>query len=235
MAKRQVPNERAAAAALWAGVTHDLRQPIQAALLLADLHGRTQDPTVLTTTYGHLEQQLLDIQDMVEATGALARLEAGLQVPRRDTLRLSELVDEARAAVRDQAGLDVTVDMNGADVMIEGDRALLVTAFSGLVRLALSKQEGATLGVSGKRTGLQLDVSLSYLGSPFDAGERAVFFISQCGAARERVALGFAYLERLLAVLGFDLNAGSGSQNRQRLVVSTAKSLVPDKKRAEAS
>jgi two-component system, sensor histidine kinase len=235
VAKRQVANESAALAALWAGVTHDLRQPIQAALLLADLAGRTQDRTVLATTYGHLEQQLHDIQDMVEATGALARLEAGLQVPRRNSFSLSELMDEAGAAVRDRAGLVVTVEMDGADVMIEGDRALLVTAFSGLLRQALSKQEGAALGVSGKRTGSQLDVSLNYLGAPFGARERTAFFISQCGKARERVALGFAYLERLLAVMGFDLSAGSGSQNRPQLVVSTAKSPPTKKKRTGVS
>jgi signal transduction histidine kinase len=63
-------------AALWAEVSHDLRQPVQALLLLTHSLSRASGDVGLRRTVEHMEKALLGLQDKLELLTKMSRLEA---------------------------------------------------------------------------------------------------------------------------------------------------------------
>lgn len=82
---------------LWAGAGHDLRQPLQAAVLFQHvLAQRNRDPA-LTDAILRLKQALDAQQSMIEGLIDLAKLEAGVVVARPAVFSLQHVLDRAAA------------------------------------------------------------------------------------------------------------------------------------------
>src|SRR5262245_54457106 len=85
-------------ATLWAQAAHDLRQPVQAALLLTNMLDDVSDRAALRRTARHIGATLQSLQEMLEILTLLARIEAGLQsIP----LRAFRIEDDLEPALQE--------------------------------------------------------------------------------------------------------------------------------------
>lgn len=222
---RSLDDHRIDAAALWAGLSHDLRQPIQSLLLLMHVAGHTEDPVMLRRTLGHMEQGLLSMQEMVEAIGLLSRLEAGIATPKRQMSALSDLVADADSAKgRWLDGWDVRCGLRGGDTPIEGDRALLVMVLRALIMVARMASADGVVQISGRRDEGQVMITCAYRGEPVSTAQRKTYFNEMPPPAGEvpggTIVFGVAFIERLAAAIGWNAAITTGAKRTQRLVLS---------------
>ena len=87
------PDRHRSIAHLWARAAHDLRYPVQAALLQAKMLEGASEPAALTRTAGHIEGALRCLGDMLEMLILLSRIEAGLQTASLRTCDLAEVLE----------------------------------------------------------------------------------------------------------------------------------------------
>jgi len=213
------------AARLWAGLSHDLRQPIQSSLLLMHVAARTQDPELLGRTLGVMEHALRQMQEMVEAIGLLSRLIAGSATPRLQSLVLSDLIAEVDTAIAATLlDREVRLCLRGGGVLIEGDRGLLHLVLRGLITTAALASTDGEIKISGRRAGGRMIITCAYRGQPISQGLRQACFRELPPRAGELpgggLALGLAFVERLASAMGWDVSTGSGAKGTHMLILS---------------
>jgi signal transduction histidine kinase len=87
-------------AQLWAQAVHDLRQPVQAALLHTKMLDGASEPAELRRTARHIGTALESLYGMLEVLTLLSRVEAGLQMVQ---LRTCQLADVLAPTIREMA------------------------------------------------------------------------------------------------------------------------------------
>ena len=96
------PRQQESIAQLWAQAAHDLRQPVQAALLVTRMLEAESAPTEQKRAARHVAAALESLCEMLEVLALLSRIEAGLQVV---PLRICQLSDVLEPIMREMAEL----------------------------------------------------------------------------------------------------------------------------------
>src|SRR5262245_7685976 len=93
--KRRRTSGHDPAASLWVQAAHDLRQPVQAAQLLASALDDVSKPGRLKRVGRGIETALQSVQEMLEAMALLARIEAGSRTVELRPCELGRVLEPA--------------------------------------------------------------------------------------------------------------------------------------------
>ena len=194
-------------AQLWAHAAHDLRQPVQGALLATRMleEGSTQLPHKRTAR--HIAAALESLSEMLEILSLLSRIETGIQLVPLRTCQLSDVLQSTLQEVAEIAaerGIPLTVrSIRG---VVRTNPKLLAVAMRSLMLNALSSASGNRVLVCCRRRGGQLRIEVQIRGTSIDgANERKAFIQLPPLVDRQiasQIGLGFFLLKRLCHRLG---------------------------------
>jgi two-component system, sensor histidine kinase len=207
------PSQSASIAGMWAKAAHDLRQPVQAALLLSKALEDLTDPAELKRTAGYLEGALRSLRDMLEALLLLSRLEAGVQTI---ALRTCDLDEVLQPAVQEATGLagkhGRRLRVRGLHGAVRSQSSLLAATAKSLVINAIELGSGQDILLTGRRRGAQLRLGVVFKGAEVNVAAEKRAFIQLSPPPGERtggvVALGPALLAHVCGLLGNGLEHG---------------------------
>lgn len=130
-----------------ANVSHELKTPVGAISLLVEaLNEATDDPVAVRHFSESLTQESKRMSTMITELISLSKLQGAEPLPDMSPVKVEEIV---QAAVRrnqmlaEQAGIEITVDCE-PELVVEGDRSLLITAVSNLISNAINYSPEAT-------------------------------------------------------------------------------------------
>ena len=135
-----------------ANISHELRTPIGALAALSETITAEDDPATIRRLAGRLEGEAHRLTAMVDDLLALSRIEG--EEPLSEIVSVSQLVREAvdRAqAGSERRGVKIRVEVIPATLLVEGDRAQLVSALHNLLENALKYSDKDVPVVIGAR------------------------------------------------------------------------------------
>jgi signal transduction histidine kinase len=214
--------EEASIAELWARAAHDLRQPVQAALLLSKMLDGAEAPPDMRRAARHIGTSLSSLYGMLEFLVVLSRLEAGLgSVP----IRNCELAEVLAAPVRETTKVAVkwgvalrTRNLSGA---VKSNPQLLAMATKSLLLKAIKFGSGDAIVAGCRRRGDALAIEVRFRGA-IDPSEETAFFEVATRAAGTRsseLGIGRLLLERLCRRLGHSLDETRSPPDHRRLAL----------------
>ena len=199
-----------------AAASHDLRQPLQSALLFAAaLAPGLTDPRAQRTA-ANLELSLEALRSLLDRLLDISKLDAGAVQARTVDFPIAKLLEELNATYAPRAaakGLGWQVD--GAPVLVHSDPGLLVRILRNLVENALTYtlDGGVELLCAVEETGLTITVRDSGIGIPEDKLDEIFQEFTQLGnPERDRnqgLGLGLAIVQRLSRLVGHPVRVRS--------------------------
>lgn len=218
------PRQGEAIAHLWARAAHDLRQPVQAALLVVRMLEQELAPAEANQAAGHIAASLESLSEMLEFLVLLSRIEAGLQtVP----LRPCRLADVLKVTMADMAEIaaarSVRLRFRNMQGVVRSNSRLLSLAARSLLLNAIRFGNGRGILASCRRRGNQLRLEVRFEGGSLDAAARGDAFV-QLAPLRDRavageLGLGLFLLEHLCRRLGHSLHCAASPQGGQLLAI----------------
>jgi signal transduction histidine kinase/HAMP domain-containing protein len=199
-----------------AAASHDLRQPLQAALFYAEYVG-TRCPADITDTALKLQQTLSDLQSLMDCLLDVSRLDAGAAEMKPTDFAISPLLErisEAASEAATEKGIDfVWVSI---DAIVRSDAVMLGRMLRNLVENALRYTERGRVLVDCVPMGdkLRIEVKDSGAGIAKADLERIWEEFHQLHRNPERdrrqgLGLGLAIVQRLGRLLGHDVAVAS--------------------------
>lgn len=218
------PDRPASIAHLWAQAAHDLRQPVQAALLLAGGLDSTAGPAQLQRTANHIDGSLRCLDDMLEILLLLSRIEAGLQMATPRPCELADLLQpvvQETSAIAAQRGQPLSIE--GLEGMVRSHPMLLATAVRSLVINALDSADGEEINLACRRRGDTLRLEAAFASARIDAEGAQRAFVqlapSRKGSADGVLGLGPALLKHVCRLLGHAFEDDRPSPGRRQLAL----------------
>lgn len=210
---------------LWAQAAHDLRQPVQAALLLTSMLDGSLERTELRRTTRGIRSALESLYDMLEVLTLLARCEAGLQIVQ---LRTCQLADDLEPAIRELSEIatkrGIRVRVRRMRGLVRSNPKLLITAARSLLLNAMKFGNGGEILVGCHPCGDQLRLEVHYSGASLDVTSEKNAFVQLSRQTDRLIAgelgLGLALLKHLCRRLGHDLQYEELRPDRQRLALT---------------
>lgn len=159
-------------------ISHELKTPISAISLLAEaLQISVDDPEQTKKFAGNLQREAKRLGALVNRIIELSRIQAGDIGGELEVFALGDVIAEAVDAnlfLADRRGVKLTFDVL-PNVMIHGDRELIMMAIKNLIENALiysenNSQVGVGLGVDGDFA--EVSVTDNGIGIPVDQQER---------------------------------------------------------------
>ena len=209
---------------LWARAAHDLRQPVQAALLLTRMLDDASGPGELKRMAGHIEATLKSLHGMFDVLALLSRIEGGLQtVP----LRTCELADVLKSTMRETATIAterrIRLCFQNIRGPIRSHPKLLADVVRSLVLNAIKFADGDEIVAACRRRGRQLRLEVFFKGSGLDNADERSAFIQLSprgdGPSAGQLGLGLALMERLCDRLGHTLQYDKASPDGRVLAL----------------
>ena len=214
--KAQLDRANEAKTRFLAAASHDLRQPMQALVLLvenlrereADLANRRITESIHATvdSMSALLNEILDI----------SRLDAGTVAPRTSSFRVSDVLDRLRAAYTFPASRkELAFRVRSCDAVVKTDPVLLYRVLVNLTENALryTLTGGVLVGCRMREEGLWIEVWDTGMGIPSDQFEAIFQEFRQLGnPQRDReqgFGLGLAIVERTARLLELPLQLAS--------------------------
>jgi signal transduction histidine kinase len=224
-------NCRASIARLWAHAAHDLRQPVQAALLLTKMLEAESAQVKQKQVARHVAGALHSLNEMLETLAQLSRIEAGLQVLSLRTCQLSHVLDATLREVAEIAAeRGIPLRLRNMRGVVRTHPKLLATAARSLLLNAIKFGTGDGILACCRRRGSQLRLEVHFAGASFDGAIERNAFVQLSPADGRRPAtelgLGVSLLEHLCRRLGHSLHYIKSSPNEQLLALEL--SLVSD-------
>ena len=218
------PGQYQSVASLWAQAAHDLRQPVQAALLLTKMLDGASGPAELTRTARHIGTALESLYGMLEVLTLLSRVEAGLQIVR---LRTCQLADVLAPTIRETneiaAKRGIPLLFRNMRGMVRTNPTLLATATRSLLLNAIKFGNGKEILACCRRRGDQVSLEVHFRGASLDAARERNAFVELSsrgdGSIASELGLGLALLEPLCRRLGHNLNYTSLPPDGQLLAM----------------
>ncbi len=208
-AQREAERANIAKSKFLAAASHDLRQPVQALMLLMDtLAERTSDP-ITRGLLGTMDRALGALKSLLDGLLDVSRLEAGAITPTLRPFPVAELLDRCAAnsqPVADQKGLSFRI--RPCTAAIVSDPMLLGRVLQNLVENALRYTErgGVLIGCRRRGDHLRIEVWDTGIGIPADQQDDIFEEFVQIGnVSRNRdqgLGLGLAVVRRLSIMLG---------------------------------
>jgi len=201
------PNSWKSVAQLWAHAAHDLRQPVQAALLATRMLETESVRTAQKRAARHVAVALESLSEILEVLALLSRIEAGLQgMP----LRICQLSDVSESTMREVAemakerGIELRLpSMRG---VVRSNPELLVVAIKSLFLNAIKFGSGGKLLTCCRRRGSQLRFEVKFRGGASLDGGAFVQLSPVAGRPLPSIGLGFSLLEQLCRRLGHSIH-----------------------------
>jgi K+-sensing histidine kinase KdpD len=210
-------------ASLWAQAAHDLRQPVQAALLLTNMLDDVSDRAALRRAARHIGATLQSLQEMLEVLTLLARIEAGLQsMP----LRACRIADDLEPALQELAELAASqglqIRMRRLTGFVKSHPKLLVVVGRSVVLNAIKHADGQEIRVSTRRSGNHLRLEVHFSGALLAAESSRHAFVQLAPHSNQRIGqlgLGLPLLKHLCARIGHELQYTALAGGRQSLAL----------------
>ena len=201
-----------------AAASHDLRQPLQSALLFAGVLRRHVDPEKGVSPLASLERALETLKSLLDSLLDVSRLDAGVIIPQIAALPLRPLLEEIEAAyapIAASKGLTFTVELPAADLAVRSDRLLLGRMLRNLVENAIRYTEEGHVRVSCETPDGVVRINVHDSGIGISAEHLTMVFeeFHQVGnPERDRsqgLGLGLAIVQRLSRLLGHPVTVRS--------------------------
>jgi two-component system, sensor histidine kinase len=217
-------DDNASIAELWARAAHDLRQPVQAALLLSKMLDVTSAPPDMRRAARHIGTSLSSLYGMLEFLVVLSRLEAGLQsVPQRNCQLADVLATTLREVSKFATRRGIALRVRGVRGLVKSNPQLLATAIKSLLLNAIKFGSGDEIAARCRRRGDQIGFEVRFKAAAVDpANEKSAFFeVSTLGAGARscELGVGLVLLERLCRRLGHSLEQSPAPPNGRRLAI----------------
>jgi signal transduction histidine kinase len=220
--KDEVDRANIAKTRFLAAASHDLRQPLQAIVLLAEsLHERVRDPSERLIAES-IRSAARSMSSLLNEILDLSRFEAGTVKPQVSSFAVLDVLERLRGAFTETAankGVVLRVRKSGA--VVQTDPILLYRILLNLVDNALRYTQRGGVLVGCRRRGRQLSIEVWDTGVGIPADQlRNVFQEFYQVENHERdsshgLGLGLAIVERTAGVLGHSIavrsRAGRGS------------------------
>nr|WP_247887297.1 ATP-binding protein [Azospirillum sp. SYSU D00513] len=221
-----------------AAASHDLRQPLQSALLFAGVvqaHVRDEEAR---GPLASLERALDTLKNLLDSLLDVSRLDAGVIVPQPVDLAVAPLLDEiadAYGPIASAKGLDFHLDRPAPELAVHSDPLLLGRMLRNLVENALryTDRGGIRVTCAAAGAGLRIGVHDSGIGIPPEHLNRIFEEFHQVGNPerdrKEGLGLGLAIVRRLSGLLGHPVEVRSepGQGSSFSILVPRAAAPVP--------
>jgi signal transduction histidine kinase len=219
------PDRPASIARIWAQAAHDLRQPVQAALLLTGGLDSASEPAELKRAAKRIDGALRNLDEMIEILILLSRIEAGTQMA---TPRVCELADVLKSVVEETTAIAAERGRRLSFATLEGrvrsHPRLLAAAVRSLVINAIEFADGEEINLVCRRHGatLRLEATFAFAGIDAQGAKRAFVQLapSHTGSADGVLALGPVLLEHVCRLLGHAFEDDQPSSGRRRLALA---------------
>ena len=211
-----------------AAASHDLRQPLQAAILFADLIAqRLGGGTPASGSTDGLRRTLDDMKRMVDSLFDVSRLDSGAVQPEITAFPLQMLLDQITIAYRGLAeGKGLALVVLPTDAVVRSDRVLLARMLSNLIENAVRYTHAGHVTISCQPAGADLRICVEDTGvgiSQEDLSRIWQEFEQLHNPERDRrqgLGLGLSIVRRLSALLGHPVEVTSKSGQGSTFVVA---------------
>jgi signal transduction histidine kinase len=205
------PNNQKSVAQLWAHAAHDLRQPVQAALLVTRMLEAESARTAQKRAARHVAVALESLSEILEVLALLSRIEAGAQIV---PLRICQLSDVLEPTLREVAEIakerGIPLRLRNMRGVVRSNPKLLPLVTRSLFLNAIKFGNGDRILARCRRRGRQLTFELQFGGAPLDGGSERNAFVQLSQVADRSVAgelgLGYSLLEHLCHRLGHSMH-----------------------------
>jgi signal transduction histidine kinase len=220
------PRRAVPIAGLWAEAVHDLRQPVQAALLLANVLDGASLKSEMKRAARGIGSALESLYEMLDVLTLLARIEAGHQAVPRHTFQLAdELQPALQELARIAAGQGIILRVGRLQGAVCSNPKLLATAARSLILNAIRFGSGGDIRVGCRRERGQLKLEVQYRGGALDAAAERHAFVQLAPRGNDALAagelgLGIALLRTLCRALGHELCCEALRGKAQRLALT---------------
>lgn len=216
-AKAEAERASLAKSKFLAAASHDLRQPVQALMLLLEtLKPHSLTPPVARAV-GLMEDALKGLNGLLSSILDVSRIDAGVVTPRMQAVDVGVLIRRLQteyAPLCARKGLRLRV-WCGQDVLAWSDGVLLERVVRNLIENSIRYTERGGVLIAARRRGekLRIDVLDSGIGIP-DAALPLIFeeFYQVGNQARDRtqgLGLGLAIVGRLVRLIGAEVRVRS--------------------------
>ena len=221
-----------------AAASHDLRQPLQAAILLADLIAQRPDSAdAASGSADGLRRTLDDMKRLVDSLFDVSRLDSGAVQPEITTFPLQTLLDQITIAYRRLAGIKgIALVVVPTDAIVRSDRVLLARMLGNLVQNAVRYTHSGQVLIECLPDGDRLRIRIEDTGigiSQQDLSRIWQEFEQLHNPERDRrqgLGLGLSIVRRLAALLDHPVEVSSGPGQGSCFVVS-----VPRQRETQAA
>lgn len=237
------PDAKAAArsptgADLWARAGHDLRQPVQALLLLMRVLSLEHDEQRRQTIIKRMEASLSGLHEMLEVLSLLARLATSRVAPALSPCDIGQALRGVANGIEDLARQrGVELSMAPPQAMVRSDPRLLPLVLKGLLLTALNASQGGTIIAGGRSRAAQVLLEIEYSGpepTPADLRQAFIELRRASGQTGGELGLGLGFLAELCTMLGHRLDVAPSRDGRSRLVLGLERAEKDDASRSPA-
>ncbi len=210
-----------------AAASHDLRQPVQALLLLSDLLLKESLPAEARRVAGQIQSSLGGLGGMLDGMLDISKLEAGLVAPHPEPVDIGALLARLHgefAPLAERGGQDLR--LVAPPMATRTDPGLLERVLRNLLSNALRYAPGGRVLLGARRRGdrLQIEVWDSGIGIADQHIDRIFQDFYQVGNAardrREGLGLGLSIAKRLVTMLDGRIDVTSSLGRGSRFTVS---------------
>jgi PAS domain S-box-containing protein len=215
-AKREAEAANISKTKFLAATSHDLLQPLNAAVLFADLLKQKALPVDIQGLVQSLAYSLENIESLIGTLVDISKLEAGAISPEFGVFNIDELLANLANEFGQQAGQQsIQFDFVPATVMVHTDSQLLARILRNFLTNALRyTQDGVVLlGARRRPEGLEIQVVDTGVGIPGDEMDKIFneFHRGMTHSSREDrgLGLGLAIVDKISHMLGHQVKVNS--------------------------
>ncbi len=216
-ARKEAERANLAKSKFLAAASHDLRQPLQSALLFAAALAPSVKDERGLSMIANLERSLEGLRSLLDRLLDISKLDAGAVLPRLSDVRIATLLEELNDAYASRAaarGLGWSC-ATGGGVVVRSDPDLLCRILRNLIENALTYTQEGGVELLCEEDGGRLNITVrdSGIGIPEDKLDEVFQEFTQLGnPERDRnqgLGLGLAIVRRLSRLIGHPVEVRS--------------------------
>jgi two-component system, OmpR family, sensor histidine kinase SenX3 len=202
-----------------ANVSHELKTPVGAMALLAEaVLDAADDQEAVRRFSGKILREATRLGTLVTELIALSRLQGAERLPELNVVEVDGVVRDALSRSQlsmESTGIDIATDPESC-LLVEGDRALLVTALANLLENAVAySPPGSPVSISRRQVGGYVEIAVTDrgIGIPTEEQQRVFERFYRLDKARSRATggtgLGLAIVKHVAANHGGEVKLWS--------------------------
>lgn len=212
--------------ALLSSISHDLRTPLAAIIAAASSlreFGEKFSRETWSDLLGAIEEEAQRLNRFVANLLSMTRLESGMVTVDRHAFAASEVINRVADRAR-RSGREVSQNLEGSPITIEGDPLLFEQALENVVENALRySAPGGEITINARELGRDVAIEVADEGSGVPAGEFEMifdkFYRSPTTANIQGTGLGLSITRGLVMSMNGNVRAKERLDGRPGLVV----------------